>query len=161
MNENNLWLERWKNREIGFNQEEANCFMVEHFSSLNLVKGARILVPLCGKTIDISWLLAQGFSVVGIELSEKAVTELFEELDIIPTITRVGELSLYSIKNLQVFVGDIFKVTSEMIGDIDAIYDRAALVALSKNLRIEYAKHLREITNKAPQLYSVLNMTNP
>ena len=152
MNENNLWLERWKNREIGFNQVEVNPFMVKHFSSLCLDKGNRVLVPLCGKTIDISWLLAQGYAVVGIELSEQAIIELFEELGVEHTVSNVGELIVYSAENLTVYVGDIFKVTSKMLGKIDAIYDRAALVALTTNLRVEYTHHLRAITNHAPQL---------
>jgi thiopurine S-methyltransferase len=152
MDENNLWLERWKNREIGFNQSEVNDFILKYFERLNLEKGSKVLVPLCGKTIDISWLLSQGYNVVGIELSETAVIELFEELDVIANISQVGERKVYSADNLKVFVGDIFKVTSEMLGEIGAIYDRAAIVALTKDLRVDYTAHLRTITNNAPQL---------
>lgn len=152
MDENNFWLERWENREIGFNQNEVNDYMVKYFEQLNLKNGSKVLVPLCGKTIDISWLLSQGCIVIGIELSKAAVIELFDGLDIVATVSSVGELILYSADNLNVFVGDIFKVTSEMLGDIDAIYDRAAIVALTKDLRVEYTAHLRAITNNAPQL---------
>jgi len=98
----NLWLERWENREIGFNQEEPNPFMVHYFERLNLEKASQILVPLCGKTIDISWLLAQGYSVVGIELSETAVRELFEELGVVPTVLKREEHTFYSTENLTV-----------------------------------------------------------
>ncbi len=152
MNENNLWLERWKNREIGFNQQKPNAFMVQYFERLNLAEGSKILVPLCGKTVDISWLLAQGYKVTGIELSETAIIELFEELDVVPTVSTVGELTLYTATNLNVFVGDIFKVTAELIGKIDAIYDRAAIVALTKGLRVDYTVHLRAMSKNAPQL---------
>ena len=152
MDENDLWLERWENREIGFNQNEVNDFMLKYFEKLNLEKGSKVLVPLCGKTIDISWLLSRGYAVTGIELSEIAVIELFEELDVMPTISKIGELILYSAENLNIFVGDIFKVTFNMLGDIDATYDRAAIVALTKELRVEYTTHLRVITNNAPQL---------
>ncbi len=152
MDENNLWLKRWENGEIGFNQEKPNPFMMKYFSSLGLEKGTRVLVPLCGKTIDISWLLAEGYEVVGIELSEDATKELFEELAMKPRLSTVGELVVYSAENIRIFVGDIFKVSEDMLGKIDAIYDRAALVALTTELRAEYAKHLRTITNNAPQL---------
>jgi thiopurine S-methyltransferase len=150
--ENNLWLERWKNREIGFDQVEANSFMMKYFERLNLEKGVHVLVPLCGKSVDISWLLSEGYAVTGIELSETAVLELFEGLGITPSISKVGEVTLYSMDNLKIFVGDIFKVTEEMIGKVDAIYDRAALVALTLEWRIKYSRHLREITKNAPQL---------
>ncbi len=39
-----------------------------------------------------------------------------------------------------------------MIGSVDAIYDRAALVALPEEMRHRYTAHLMKITNKAPQL---------
>jgi thiopurine S-methyltransferase len=39
-----------------------------------------------------------------------------------------------------------------MIGVVEGIYDRAALVALPSNLRDRYASHVNEITNGAPQL---------
>ena len=152
MNENNLWLERWKNKEIGFNQNQENSFLVQYFDKLKLENNSQVLVPLCGKTIDISWLLAQGHAVVGVELSETAVLELFQELNIRPNISMVEELTLYSTENLKVFVGDIFKVNAEILGKIDAIYDRAALVALTIEIRKEYTEHLREISNHAPQL---------
>ena len=152
MDENNLWLKRWENREIGFNQNKVNAFLIKYFKKLNLEKNANILVPLCGKSIDITWFLSEGFSVTGIELSEIAVEELFLELEITPSISNLGEVKLYSSEQLNLFVGDIFKVTSKMIGEIDAIYDRAAIVALTKELRIKYAEHLRSISNNAPQL---------
>lgn len=152
MNENNLWLEKWEKREIGFNQNRVNAFLIKYFKKLNLEKNANILVPLCGKSIDIAWFLSEGFSVTGIELSEIAVEELFLELGITPSISNLGEVKLYSSEQLNLFVGDIFKVTSKMIGEIDAIYDRAAIVALTKELRIKYAEHLRSISNNAPQL---------
>jgi thiopurine S-methyltransferase len=152
MNENSLWLKRWENREIGFNQKSANPFMVQYFRHLNLENKGRVFVPLCGKTIDITWFLEKGHDVVAIELSEQAVIELFEELGSTPEVSEHGDLKLYRHNNLDVFVGDIFHLTNELLGNIDAIYDRAALVALTKEVRQEYTAHLRAISNHAPQL---------
>jgi len=152
MSENSLWLERWENREIGFNQASANSFMKQYFEHLNLEDNSRIFVPLCGKTVDIAWLLESGYDVVAIELSEQAVIELFEELGVTPEVSKHGDLKLYHNSNLEVFVGDVFHLTNEIVGDIDAIYDRAALVALTKEVRKQYTAHLREISKGAPQL---------
>lgn len=152
MQENSLWLQRWKNREIGFNQSEVNGFLVQYFQRLNLAVGSKVFVPLCGKTIDIVWLLQSGYEVVGVELSEIAVKELFEELGVEPHISKEGALLLYASENLRVYVGDIFNVTAQMLGEINAIYDRAAMVALTKEVRVKYAQHLREISHNAPQL---------
>jgi thiopurine S-methyltransferase len=151
MNENNLWIERWKNREIGFDQIEVNPFMLEHFSRLDLDKGSRIFVPLCGKSVDMTWLLAEGYKVLGVELSEEAIIEFFEGLSVTPTIAKLGEFICYSAENIEIFVGDIFKLDALIVGKIDAIYDRASLVALTADVRVEYTKHLRSISNHASQ----------
>jgi thiopurine S-methyltransferase len=45
-----------------------------------------------------------------------------------------------------------FELNSSHIGKIDAIYDRAALVALPEEMRTDYAQHLMQISNQATQL---------
>lgn len=150
--EHNFWHERWQTNQIGFHLPEANPLLVKHFASLHLPQGARILLPLCGKTVDIAWLLAQGYQVVGAELSQIAIEDLFCSLQLTPTITKQGEILHYSAKNIDVFVGDIFEVTPTILGKVDAIYDRAALVALPEVMRAQYAAHLVALTHAAPQL---------
>jgi thiopurine S-methyltransferase len=109
-------------------------------------------VPLCGKTRDAAWLLARGYRVVGAELSELAVGELFTELGVEPAIFRVGKLTRYRAKDIDMLMGDIFDVTAEILEPVDAIYDRAALVALPARVRELYTAHLVNITDAAPQL---------
>ena len=55
-------------------------------------------------------------------------------------------------QNIDIFRGDLFQVTREMLGSVDAIYDRAALVALPKEMRDRYTEHLVQIAENAPQL---------
>lgn len=147
-----FWLERWESNRIAFHKSEANPLLVKYFKELGLAKGSRTFVPLCGKTLDIAWLLANGYRVAGAELIEIAIEQLFAELDVEPKISEAGEVRHYSATNIDIFVGDIFKVSSNILGPVDAIYDRAALVALPKDMRDRYTAHLMTITNKAPQL---------
>lgn len=150
--EPNFWLDKWKKNELGFHKSEANPLLVKHFPSLSLEQGKRIFLPLCGKTLDISWLLAQGYRVVGAELVEMAIAQLFEKLGVNPTITNLGNIKRYSAENIDIFVGDIFQVSRAMLGPVDAIYDRAALVALPGEMRDRYSTHLIDISQGAPQL---------
>lgn len=147
-----FWHDRWQNNQIGFHLPDANPLLIKHFPTLNLIQGARIFLPLCGKTLDIAWLLAQGYCVAGAELSAIAIEELFNGLNLTPIITELGEITHYSATNIDVFVGDVFKVTSAMLGNVDAVYDRAALVALPEDMRKQYTTHLITLTNTAPQL---------
>jgi thiopurine S-methyltransferase len=147
-----FWHQKWKNEEIAFHQGEVNPLLLNYFHTLSLAKGSRVFVPLCGKTLDISWLLSNGYRVAGAELSNLAVEQLFAALNLKPQISRMGEIKHYSAPNIDIFVGDIFALSDKMLGSVDAIYDRAALVALPKPMRDLYTVYLSQITKKAPQL---------
>jgi thiopurine S-methyltransferase len=147
-----FWHQKWEKGDIGFHESEVNPFLIKHFGKLNLAKGSRVFLPLCGKTRDFSWLLSCGYQVVGAELSEFAIRALFDDLKIEPKISTVGELAHYHAKNIDLFVGDIFELTTKALGLVDAVYDRAALVALHANMRNQYASHLMKITGAASQL---------
>lgn len=150
--EHSFWHERWEAGRIGFHVNRPNPLMVAHISALSLAAGSRVFVPLCGKTLDIGWLLSRGYRVVGAELSELAIAQLFEELNVAPSIADHGSFKLYSGENIEIFVGDIFALKAEMLGAVDAILDRAALIALPEAVRAAYAGHLVVLCNAAPQL---------
>lgn len=147
-----FWHKKWEKNEIAFHQNEANPLLVEYFSTLSLAEGSRIFIPLCGKTRDIAWLLASGYRVAGAELSKIAIVQLFAELGIEPQISSIGKLEHYSAENIDIFVGDIFDLSGSMLGQVDAVYDRAALVALPLEMRKQYTAHIMQMTDKAPQL---------
>ena len=147
-----FWHDRWASNEIGFHKSEANPLLLNYIGELSLTKGSRVFLPLCGKTLDVGWLLSRGFQVAGAELSALAIEQLFAELGVTPTITRVGALDYYRAPHIDIFVGDIFGVTPELLGPVEAIYDRAALVALPQQMRARYTAHLASLTAQAPQL---------
>lgn len=150
--QHDFWHQRWQTNQIGFHLPEANPLLIKHFSTLQLQQHSRVFLPLCGKTMDIHWLLSQGFRVVGAELSQIAIDELFINLQITPTITVIDDIQHYSAPNIDMFVGDILRLTSSMLGKVDAIYDRAALVALPEDMRQQYTAHLMTLTLTSPQL---------
>ncbi|MEM1240608.1 MAG: thiopurine S-methyltransferase [Cyanobacteria bacterium P01_H01_bin.26] len=147
-----FWLQRWQDNNIAFHRSEANPLLVSHFKALGLVEGSRVFVPLCGKTKDIAWLLANGYRVAGAELSEMAIEQLFMELGVEPKILEVDAVKHYSATDIDIFVGNIFELSGRTLGPVDAVYDRAALVALPAEMRDRYTAHLSEITHGAPQL---------
>ena len=150
--EADFWHQRWAKGEIGFHEKDINPLLISYFHQLDLPKASRIFVPLCGKTHDISWLLQQGYQVVGAELSEVAIKELFKQLDITPRISDLPAATHYKGPNLDIFVGDIFSLTAEQLGQVDGVYDRAALVALPATMRSQYSEQLVALTQGAKQL---------
>jgi len=150
--EADFWHQRWQGNQIAFHEKRGNRMLVEHFAALGLAQGSRIFLPLCGKTLDITWLVSKGCQVAGAELSELAITQLFDELAIAPEINQIGSLKHFHAPGIDMYVGDIFDLSRDMLGPVDAIYDRAALVALPESMRERYVDHLTDLTGNAPQL---------
>lgn len=147
-----FWHAKWAKNEIGFHGSEANPLMVSYFSELAVPPGGLVFLPLCGKTLDIHWLLARGYRVAGAELSSVAIEQLFSELGVVPQVSKLGALSHYRGPDIDIFVGDFFDLSAEQLGPVDAVYDRAAMVALPAAMRTRYAAHLMAVTGHAPQL---------
>lgn len=151
-----FWHSRWRDNQIRFHQHAPNGLMAAHFDAICGQPGARVFVPLCGKTLDIGWLLERGYRVAGAELSSLAVDQLFDELGLTPQKTELGGLTHYQADRIDIFAGDIFDLTGETLGAVDMIYDRAAFVALPDAMRSRYAAHMVRITDRAPQFLIAL-----
>nr|WP_299040556.1 thiopurine S-methyltransferase [uncultured Psychrobacter sp.] len=159
-----FWQSRWQEGRIGFHQSEVNPLLKAYFSTLNVAKGGRILVPLSGKSLDMAWLTQQGYEVIGIELVESAVEEFFAEQGITPTVTQASnnaDIKHYqgqlSGQTIELWVADIFALTAADIGNVDAVYDRAALIALPEDMRLRYSEQIRKMSDLATQLLITLN----
>ena len=137
------WLARWQDGRIGFHEGRPNELLERHHARLAGCR--RVLVPLCGKAEDLAFLAAHGHEVVGIELAEQAVREFFAEHAITPSIAPRGPFVANTAPPVTLLTGDFFASTSDLLGPIDALYDRAALVALPPALRPRYVQHVRAL----------------
>lgn len=137
-----FWLGAWREGKTGFHLGVVNPQLLAHHQVL---RGTRVLVPMCGKSLDLAWLASRGRQVVGVELSELAVNQLFEEQQLTPRVRREGELLRYEAGSLTIFCGDFFALEPAQLGTIDAFYDRAALVALPPELRVRYVAHMAQL----------------
>ena len=151
-----FWMNCWTTNAIGFHESSPNELLRAHFHSfLHNVTPKRVLVPMCGKSLDMAWLMAQGCHVVGVELSDIAIIDFFKFLNIVPDITSLNTFTRYSAPNINIFCGDLFNLSPNHVGQIDAIYDRAALVAWDPKHRNAYVNHLIDISGMAPQLVNI------
>ena len=139
------WLEFWENNEINWHSDVVTQELEEYLGLLKLEPGDKLFFPLCGKSLDMTYILNQGFSVIGVELSEIGVKQFFHENELDFTISSVGEFNLYSAKNIEIYCGDFFSLTSKHLYGVKAVFDRKSLIALDRNLRQKYVKHLNDI----------------
>jgi thiopurine S-methyltransferase len=141
------WLARWRDGRIAFHEGRPNELLERHRA--RLAGCHRLLVPLCGKAEDLAYLAAHGHAVVGIELAEQAVHEFFEAHALVPSVAARGPFVEYRAGGITVLVGDMFAATpavvGPLVGPIDGLYDRAALIALPPDLRPRYVQQVRAL----------------
>lgn len=137
-----FWNEKWVAGQIGFHLEQVRGGLKKHFPTLP--KGSRVLVPLCGKSQDLLWLVEQGYAVTGVEFVEQAIIEFFQEnqLSYSKQTNADGVIYTATDQTLRLVAGDFFEFKQ---GDFDALYDRAALVALPETLRPRYVQHCKSL----------------
>jgi thiopurine S-methyltransferase len=134
-----FWHQRWQTGEIGFHQSRFHPALDRYWSRTAAPAGSRILVPLCGKSLDMHWLAAAGHDVVGVELSALAVGAFFAEAGLAPSITTDGAFDVASVGPLQLWCGDIFELPAHAVANVAAVYDRASLIAFPPAMRRRYA----------------------
>jgi thiopurine S-methyltransferase len=146
-----FWLDRWRNAQIGFHQAAVDKHLKTYWPTLNLAPTSRVFVPLCGKSLDLLWLRERGHSVVGVELSPIAVEALVTEHGI-PARRRVlADFDVYEADGLTLFRGDFFKLTPAVLGSVDAVLDRAALISWTPAARASYVEQLTSLTQPGTQ----------
>ena len=140
-----FWHERWQLNQIGFHNQQINGHLQHNWSALSIAPGSRVFVPLCGKSKDMLWLLAQGVDVVGVELSPLAVQAFFAENGLSATTHQQGKFSVSETDGICIYCGDLFDLSANELTGVNAVYDRASLVALPPEMREAYAAHMQRL----------------
>ncbi|CAJ1361964.1 unnamed protein product [Effrenium voratum] len=136
--------------------------------------GPRVLVPLCGKTLDMVYLSRQGYRVVGVEGVNKAIEEFAQEFGLqVPTakgptmhVNFPPELDPQKFRGHAVLIsagedtrseppppvilveGDFLELGPEQaqaLVPFEAAFDRGSLVAVDPSLRDAYAQALTHL----------------
>lgn len=162
-----FWLQRWESERIGFHQDQVNSYLRKYFQVLHLEHENVVLVPLCGKSVDMQWLCKQSQRVLGVEMSKIAVQAFYKEHGYDPQPVHGEKFESYEANNIRILCGDIFDLNSEDVKQVSAMYDRAALIALPVNMRERYVSHLMSILPSKTQIllitldYNQDEMTGP
>lgn len=135
-----FWLDTWRAGRTGFHRSEVMPLLQQHWPSLQVAPGTRVLVPLAGKTLDMVWLAAQGLRVLGVELSPLAVQAFFAEHRLTPAQHRSAQGEHYVAGGIEIIQGDVFGLDADTLASCGAVYDRAALIALPAPMRERYAR---------------------
>src|SRR5690554_3141484 len=143
--EHEFWHERWANDQTGFHEGTVNQYLQDHWPELAGEGTDAVFVPLCGKARDMWWLHDRGHPVLGVELSEIACKDFFEEAQAKAQVQRAGLFTVFRHNDLQLWCGDYFALVPDDFRYIRLVYDRAALIALPPAMRERYVEHLSAV----------------
>lgn len=137
-----FWLERWREGRTHFHQSRVTPLLQKFWPQLGLAPGSKVLAPLCGKSLDMLWLAEQGHRVLGVELSQLAVEQFFDENGLQAQVHESAQGRHYVAGAIEIICGDIFTLTDETLAACAGAYDRAALIALPPAMRPRYAEQV-------------------
>lgn len=150
-----FWHERWQTGQIGFHQSAVHPFLARWWRTLGIPAAARVYVPLCGKSLDMVWLAERGHAIVGSELSPIAIREFFAGQGLEPARADLDGCIRHTAGPYTILEGDALALTPAQTGPIEAVYDRAALVALPPEMRAAYAASLARLAPPGAQVLLV------
>lgn len=154
-----FWHNCWQNQRIGFHQSEVHPLLPVLLSQVKLDKFRAVFAPLCGKSLDLWWLAEQA-NVIGAELSELACLQFYQDQEQEFSVAAQGSFQRFSHPAVDIWQGDYFGLKPEQLGDIGLIYDRAALIALPAQMRIDYVQQLKNLC-PAPVSLLLLSLEYP
>ena len=140
-----FWEQRWAEGATAFHRAAVSPALERHARAL-FPSGSKVLVPLCGKSIDLEWIAAQGFDVHGVEYVEQAARAFFAERGLEPQ--HVGDT--WRVPRIAIQCGDF--LTVDLAGPFGGIWDRAAMIALSFADRPAYVRRLRGLLEQGAVL---------
>lgn len=143
MKDPEFWHGKWAANQIGFHLEDVNPLLIKYWQETNPSQEDNVFVPLCGKSEDLVWLATKHSDVQGVELSNIAVRAFFAEHFYTPMVMPInGQHELFQFDELSIYVGDYFTAP---IKPVDIVYDRASLIALPKEMRVQYVEKIKSL----------------
>ncbi|RBI65360.1 thiopurine S-methyltransferase [Vreelandella sulfidaeris] len=139
------WRKRWQEGRIGFHLQQTHPALQRHWGSLGVTDRTKVLVPLCGKSLDMRWLADQGHPVLGIEFAPEAIEQFLAQRSTPVSRYRQAGFTISRQGNVELWCGDFFHLHIQHAAEIGAFYDRASLIALPPATRQRYAFHLAQL----------------
>ncbi|WP_138431992.1 thiopurine S-methyltransferase [Fodinibius saliphilus] len=161
------WQSRWQKNNTGWHMETVYPQLPKLWPYLSIDKNSEVLVPLCGKSRDIRWLLEEGHTVTGVEISSKAIQKIKENYPHTFSKERSHGFIVHSSDQLTLWEGDFLTLPPDQVPAPAAIYDKAAIVALPPAMREKYAQKIMALCDPQTQIllqtfeYEQDEMTGP
>lgn len=140
-----FWLSRWREGQLGWHLPATNPHLLRHWATVCPDPRRRVLVPLCGRSLDLAWLAGRGHPVVGVELSPIAAADFFALAGLEAEVSHPARYTCHAGHGIEILQGDFLALQAADCPALGAWYDRGALVALPPELREGYVATLARV----------------
>jgi thiopurine S-methyltransferase len=166
--EHEFWHNAWEKEKQGWQQSTANTHLQSFWKEFDQgEQNSKVFVPLCGQSLDMLWLLEQGHSVIGVELNRGSIERFYHQHQIPHQVSECGTFTTFDADQLSILTGDFFDLEAKHLDGVSLIYDRAALIALPPDMRVDYAQKIKDITVRGQRIflismeYNISEMSGP
>ncbi|GFN81631.1 thiopurine s-methyltransferase [Plakobranchus ocellatus] len=153
------WEYRYDVGYTGWHHEGVRGILIKHFNLLNPDdKVYRVLVTMCGMSVDMDWLARQGLEVIGVDLALNALKKFMansgHEWTESPAPKLGPNATLFTRKDgkIKLYCGDVLDFSPDLEGKFDAVYDCYGLHAIDRALTPKFAKMIKSILNPCGRL---------
>jgi thiopurine S-methyltransferase len=150
-----MTMDRWKERtalDLDRDNNYPHDLLTDFFGQCVSGDGndVQVLIPLCGKNVDIKWLYDEGYCVYGVDASESALQTFFNQHNIKFDYQAdfLDGFALFKSKDgrINLFCGDVFRFSPRVAGcQFDVVWDRGALMNMNVPHREKYVDMMREL----------------
>ncbi|SEI39619.1 thiopurine S-methyltransferase [Allopseudospirillum japonicum] len=141
-----FWDQAWQIKRLNAYQPMTHPLLMSFWPRVQAQPQTWVFVPFCGSSQDMRWLAAQGFRVLGVDVSELAQQD-FVAKDPHNTVNYLYEdgFKIAYQQQISFYCGDFFHLHTKHLQGINSVYDAAALAALPEARRQRYSVHLAHL----------------
>lgn len=155
----NYWGYRYEVGHTDWNTEKVHPLLEKHYNKLNPNgKPMKVLVPLCGMSVDMNWLVNKGMQVIGVDIAYQSLEKFMSLSGQDWTETAVSELGpnakLFTRTDdkIKLYLGDFMKFSRGLEGTFDFVYDCDGLRVLDSGLTPSFAATIKNLMNPGGRL---------
>ncbi len=139
------WKKRWQEGNIGWHNEKVDNDLQTFVKNERPSLSSPVLIPLCGKTLDIDWLAQQSFDVVGVDVSPLALKAVVARNSGAWSTQTHPKAVVHSHRRIQLWEADFFDWAQTAQATYCWVWDRAAFVAIDPSLRTHYLQAMAQL----------------
>jgi thiopurine S-methyltransferase len=147
------WQSRWQKDKTGWHMDMVYPQLIELWPQNFAKEDTTVLIPLCGKSLDIQWFIQQGYHVIGVDVSYKALKTVRDRSAETFTAEQSHGFSVYRSNSLELWEGNFMDLPISKIPRPHIIYDKASIIALPPKMRSIYAQKVLSFCTPSTEIF--------